>query len=379
MMRRAVLAVFLSFPMIAAAEEPALRLTPGGKAVEVAGLPAADLTALAKLKGEAEVWPKVLAVFVDKNDRTAPAMLGTWSVEGKTLCFVPRFPLVPGLVYRVVYDPAQTPGHAAAKPIEAKLSLPKPAPKAAAAVIQVYPTAKMLPENQLKFYVHFSAPMSHGDNYQYLSLLDAEGKVVDHPFLELGEELWDPESRRFTLFIDPGRIKQGLKPREEFGPVLVEGKRYTLVIDRAWTDGEGNPLKETYRKTFTVGTAVDMKVDPKEWKLQAPSSGREPLTVVFPRPLDHALLNRLVWVVDEKDNKVVGSVVVGDEEKRWRFIPKQQWTAGKYRLVADTRLEDLAGNNIARPFEVDVLRPVEREVKVETVSVPFEVRASVPR
>jgi len=44
----------------------------------------------------------------------------------------------------------------------------------------------------------------------------------------------------------------------------------------------------------------------------------------------------------------------------------------------DTRLEDLAGNNISRPFEVDAFHPVQREVKAETVSVNFEIKSAPP-
>jgi hypothetical protein len=47
---------------------------------------------------------------------------------------------------------------------------------------------------------------------------------------------------------------------------------------------------------------------------------------------------------------------------------------GAYKLMIDTRLEDLAGNGIGRPFEVDVFRPIEREIKAEVVSVPFGVK-----
>src|SRR5205823_5383949 len=100
-----------------------------------------------------------------------------------------------------------------------------------AAVAQVYPTADELPENLLKFYLHFTGPMRRGEAYDHLRLLDAQGKVVERSFLELGEELWDGSGRRFTLVIDPGRIKRGLKPREDLGPVLEAGKSYTLVID----------------------------------------------------------------------------------------------------------------------------------------------------
>jgi hypothetical protein len=45
------------------------------------------------------------------------------------------------------------------------------------------------------------------------------------------QELWNPEMTRFTLFFEPGRIKQGLVSRQELGPSLTSGRTYTLVID----------------------------------------------------------------------------------------------------------------------------------------------------
>jgi hypothetical protein len=44
--------------------------------------------------------------------------------------------------------------------------------------------------------------------------------------------------------------------------------------------------------------------------------------------------------------------------------------------VIDAALEDLAGNSLARPFEVDVVRPIEREVVKQTVRVPFTVQTA---
>ena len=101
----------------------------------------------------------------------------------------------------------------------------------------------------------------------------------------------------------------------------------------------------------------------------------KPLTVSFPKPLDRALLERMLWVADTAGAKVPGKVTVAAEETRWQFTPEQPWPAGNYQLMAATALEDLAGNSIGRPFEVDVFRPVQREVKTETVKLPFEVRA----
>ncbi|HEV3143998.1 MAG TPA: hypothetical protein VGZ47_08960, partial [Gemmataceae bacterium] len=279
-----------------------------------------------------------------------------------------RFPFTAGLDYRAVYTP-----RTGAK-LELKFTLPKQQAAATTAVDHVYPSSDKLPENQLKFYLHFSASMSRGQAYSHIRLLDENGKRVEQPFLELEDELWDPASRRFTLFIHPGRIKRGLKPREELGPALVQGKRYTLLIDSAWSDAEGNPLQKEFRKEFVVGPPDETQPDPKGWKLEAPGSGRAPLIVRLPKPLDHALLNRLLWVVDAAGTRSAGRIQISGGETVWSFLPEQPWKIGEYKLVIDTALEDLAGNSIARPFEVDEFHTVQKEVKAKTVELPFVVR-----
>jgi hypothetical protein len=45
-------------------------------------------------------------------------------------------------------------------------------------------------------------------------------------------------------------------------------------------------------------------------------------------------------------------------------------------LVAETILEDLAANRIGRKFEVDMLRPVDKQGVTEIVELPFEVKAA---
>ena len=298
-----------------------------------------------------------------------PALLGEYAVKGDTLTFKPRFPLQRGVRYRaVVRATGDKP------PVEQTFLLPKP--KMAPTVVEhVYPSRKELPENLLRFYFHFSAPMSRGDVYKYIRLLDAAGKPVEAPFLTLEQELWDEAGQRFTLLIDPGRIKRGLKPREDVGPALEQGKTYTLEISRDWPDANGEPLKETYRKKFTVVAPDETQPDPKTWKVQAPAAGKaEPLVVTFPKPLDHGMLQRVLWVKDEAGKEIEGIVSVTDEETRWRFTPKAPWRAGAYRLVVDTALEDPAGNSIKRPFEVDVFRPIERRVETKTTELPFTVK-----
>jgi hypothetical protein len=50
------------------------------------------------------------------------------------------------------------------------------------------------------------------------------------------------------------------------------------------------------------------------------------------------------------------------------------WPAGKYKLVIDTRLEDVCGNRVGRPFEIDMLKPVTKQIEAKTVEIPFEVK-----
>src|SRR5262249_53678441 len=148
------------------------------------------------------------------------------------------------------------------------------------------------------------------------------------------------------------------KPREELGPILEEGKQYTLVVAAEWPDAEGKSLRAQLRKSFRVGPPDEMQPDPKKWVLTAPSAARsEPLVVRVGKPLDHALLHRLLWVVDADGQRVAGDAAVSEGETRWSLTPAKPWKAGHYRLVADTSLEDRAGNSIARPFELDLVQP----------------------
>ena len=65
---------------------------------------------------------------------------------------------------------------------------------------------------------------------------------------------------------------------------------------------------------------------------------------------------------------------VGGGEHLLTFTPLQPWCAGNYRLVVDTRLEDMCGNRVGRPFEVDLFGPITREIRIETVALPFTIR-----
>ena len=358
---------------------------------EVGGLPECDLVELAKAGLTAEEWAAMFSVHVahkgSANSDDLPPVMGSYRIDGLRIQFKPRFPLEPGLAYRARFDltpfrngrskvdDADSASPPTRKPVVSEFFIPKPVLVATTIVTNVFPSGDNLPENQLKFYLHFSAPMSRGEAYRRIHLLDASGKEIADPFLELDEELWDPAGKRFTLFLDPGRIKRGLKPREEVGPVFEEGGAYAFVIDREWQDAAGNPLRESYHKRFHVGPPDDLQPDPNTWKLTAPPAGSsEPLVIKFPEPLDHAMLHRVLVIRDSADKIVSGRIEVDEHETRWRLTPTSAWSAGDYTVEVQTDLEDLAGNSIARVFDVDLLEPISRSMKAETWSVPFRVR-----
>jgi hypothetical protein len=325
-----------------------------------------------------EQWRKLLSVYVDQGEVATqlflPAMLGSYDVSNGSVRFLPQFPLQRGLRYRAAFRPENLPGGPPDKPVVSTFALAMAPLPPTTCVTQIFPTADVLPENLLKFYVHFSAPMSRGQIYDHIQLREAGGsKPVELPFLQIDEELWDADMRRLTLFIDPGRIKRGVLPLEEVGPALEAGKEYELIINRAWHDAAGSPLKGNFTKQFTVGPPQRAAIDPAEWKISAPKpKSREPLAVSFPGPMDHALAHRLMQVVRDSGKAVTGTKALADEERRWLFTPESPWEAGKYNLSVATHIEDLAGNNIGKPFEVDLFEGVQRLTN-SVIKLPFTV------
>ncbi len=344
--------------------------------IEVSGVPAGVRDWLEAAEWDNDRWQRLLSVYVATGGKVARPVLGHYGIHGDRVRFQARFPLSPSLKYRVVWQPEELPGTVARSlaSTEQIVSLPAVDLGPLVQVTQVFPSADVLPENQLKFYVHFSGPMSQGDSYRYIHLLQEDGREVAWPFLELGEELWEETGTRLTVFIDPGRIKQGLIPRQEMGPVLESGQRYVLAIDGDWPDAHGRPLKSGFRKSFQAKQADETQPDPHLWRLTLPDVGsRQPLSIEFREPLDEAMLHRVLNIYDSQGAVVPGEVRVVDHERGWRFTPIIPWPVGSFELRVHHTLEDLAGNSIGRPFEVDLQEKIERQVATPRTVVPFTI------
>ncbi len=374
----------LALTLHATAAEPRAELRaakPGDPpTVEIGGVDKAHLAAIVGAKLTAEEWPRVARMVVDEGTPTEaakkPPMAGGWSVSGDALRFEPLFPLVPGTKYRVFCDLAAAPRtKIKAEPFALAVFISKPPPGPRVSIAAVYPSANRLPENTLRLYVQFSGPVERGDVYKRVKLTRDDGKVIATPFLEIDEQLWSADGTRLTLLFDPGRVKRGLVPREEEGPILEEGHRYTFEVDAKWRDLDGRPITSNHKKTFDVFAPDDQPVWPDDWSLMTPRANSDaPLIVKLAKPLDRALLNRMLWVTDAAGKRVEGTLTVGGGERVVTFAPKNPWAKGDYRLMINATLEDVCGNRVGEPFEVDVLRPIPLKPVIKIAERPFTVK-----
>ena len=217
--------------------------------------------------------------------------------------------------------------------------------------------------------------MSEGYAREAIRVRRADGgEVIGGVFLDMDPELWDPERRRLTLLLDPGRIKRGLAPNREAGYPLREGVAVVVEIDPSFRDAEGRQLRAGAERRYRVGPAVRRRVEPTAWRIHSPAPGStEPLTVEFDRPLDRALADRCLQVVTVSGTTIDGRSSVGEGERSWEFAPELPWSPGRVTLLVDARLEDLAGNSVARVFDRDLTRVEDAPLNVQCIEVELRI------
>jgi hypothetical protein len=156
----------------------------------------------------------------------------------------------------------------------------------------------------------------------------------------------------------PGRVKSGLKVREEEGPILSEGEDVALTLD-------GIPVKR-----WRVGSSDAIGPVPSAWKISTVRvESKQRLVVTLDGPIEGREADYLA-VVDARDERVAGRAQLKNGEKVWTFTPKAPWQSGTYALVARGTLEDPAGNRLGSRFETSVDSPSGAPVDVV---IPFEI------
>jgi hypothetical protein len=212
--------------------------------------------------------------------------------------------------------------------------------------IRIFPEAKVLPANTLRFYIYFPRPAEAHFYRDQLWLLDEEEKVVRDPFLVLPQELWSPDGLRLTVLMEPGRIKRGLGADPTHEPALVVGRTYSLAV---------TALGQTARHTFRVSDPVLEPVDEAQWRLIPPTFGSlEPAAVRFYRVMDAALCENEIGVLTASGEIVQTSVSLAPEGTTAQIIPSHPWSALEHHVVVSERLEDVCGNRLGEALDHDL-------------------------
>jgi hypothetical protein len=291
-------------------------------------------------------------------------MLGDYKASGGVITFTPRFQPSPGVALNVSFKPA------GGSELSATFGEPARAVVSTTKVVGIHPSADVWPANTLRMYVEFSAPMVAGEAYDRILVRDDQGRLIEGPFVEIDQELWDPSGTRLTILFDPGRIKRGLVDNEASGPPLMPGRTVTIEIDPAWRDATGASLTETFSRTIRVTEPLRDPIDPKAWKVDPPKSESDPLVIAFGRPLDHALALRTIQIARD-GSTVAGDASLEEKDTRLRFKPSAPWAGGRYTVLIDGILEDIAGNRPGKAFDVDTSDPTQSTSATPSTSIEF--------
>jgi hypothetical protein len=129
-------------------------------------------------------WGSAFVLFAS-DDPAAPAMLGTYRLEDDGVTFTPRFAPAPAVRLRAVFHP---PG---AEAVTAWFSgVPAPVRAPSTRILSITPSADIWPENILRLYLTFSAPMRLGVAWRHIRMLDPAGQPMGGMFVEIEQELW---------------------------------------------------------------------------------------------------------------------------------------------------------------------------------------------
>jgi hypothetical protein len=342
--------------------------------VDVTGLSSRELSSVRDAHFSTADWQSLLRITViDAGTDPLPPVQGRYAATDSSLTFTPLFPFDPGRGYQVAFDPARLPRPRPLAVVTSVVRLNAIERKPTATVTAVYPSTDVLPENTLRLYIEFSEAMGNTGALNVVRLLDERGREVPIPFLPVQADFWNADHTRYTLFFDPGRVKQGILPNEQLGRPLHAGRRYTLEISADWRDAHGQPLVAAYRHLFRVGPADEQPLTPTNWRIAPPAARtRDPLVVTFPAPLDHGLLARAVGVEGSGGRTIEGDITLEAADAQWVFRPRAAWEPGEYRLVALSILEDPAGNRIGRAFEVEMTRATGAATP-DAYRIPFKI------
>ncbi len=311
----------------------------------------------------------LLSVFVatETNEyATALPIQGNFSIVENKLIFKPYFPFEKGLAYVIRLKNSGT-----EKFYYLSFQIGEKEKNEQAKLLSIFPTADLLPENLLRFYFYFQTPMKQEEALKHIKLIDEKGNVDDHAFMKFKEELWSNDGKRLTVLFDPGRIKRGVSTNVIEGSSLENGRRYHLKISGEWKDVYEQSLVKKAMKEIRVVEPYRKKINIEEWAVSEPRfDSLDKLIIDFDRIIDHTLIQSMMQVKDGAENLVEGYWETLSSEQQVQFVPKNKWQQGSYKIVFDTRLEDVAGNNLQNLLDHNIM---DKDVKEIFQFIDFKI------
>lgn len=269
-------------------------------------------------------------------------MAGRYTARGRTVTFDPAFDFAAGQDYTI-----QTfAGHAGIAAGLTDFAIAPALDRPSAEVRGIYPSGAVLPENTLRFHIHFSTPMKPHVSADFIQLVGATGTPDPAAFMAFKQELWSADRKRLTVLMDPGRIKRGVAQNIALGAALEAGKSYAIVVKNGWPSADGTEVAPRFVQSFRASDALRTIPSSSLWTFKPPHMmSREDLVITFDRPFDRQSASSKISVLDGAGRLLGGVVTLEDAETTWRFTPHQPWTTATVQIVVDARMEDVAGNN----------------------------------
>ena len=238
----------------------------------------------------------------------------------------------------------------------------------------VYPSTDRIPVNVLRFYIDFSEPIREENALTHIRVMTSNGTELTSVFFDTNDELWNADRTKLTLLVDPGRVKSGLQAHNQLGRALTEGGTYTLSVDSLFRTMRGYRLSAGFAKTFLAVAADTIAPEIKTWVIRRPpAASRQALTIRFNEPIDHVSARSYLVLLNARGEKVPGSPVLNEHESVWSFTPVAKWQKGRYTLYVNTRLEDIAANNLNGAFDHvkgSLRSPREGETEKLVIDIP---------
>jgi hypothetical protein len=320
-----------------------------------------------------DLLPSILRVRVAGTGEDLPDVLGRCRVMKGGVRFISHFPFESGVRYRASFDPRPLGRTERSEVLTLEFSLPNQSAEPAR-VTDIFPSADVLPENLLRFYVCFSNSMQRGHAEEQIRLLGPDGRPAPDALYRPPLELWDRSMRHLTILLDPGRLKRWVGPNRELGPPLKAGQRYTLVIGSGMVDLSGRPLRQSFYKSFLVTKAVREPITVVHWKILSPATkSRQPLAIMFPKPLDWALLWHAITITAEGGQQIPGRIAIDQEERQWSLTPTSPWVAGSYFVRIASGLEDVCGNGLLAAFDRPLRSGGDLTIEMANCTIPFHL------